>query len=61
MRQWLIGQRVEFKYYMWGGRYWYVDDQCHRDDGGPAIEDTKDGYCVWWRHGEFGGSREGLR
>ena len=50
----LISERVKFLYYMQcGWRYWLMNDQQHRDDGGPAAEHTEDGYCEWWKHGYF--------
>ena len=46
MKRQLIGQRVELDY---DGhiRCWYMDDQWHREDGGPVWENIKTGYCEW--------------
>ena len=50
----LIDQRVRFGYYTkWGGRYWYLNNLYHREDGGPAIERTNMFYRAWYEHGEY--------
>ena len=53
MRQMLISERVNFKRHVQGWRYWCMNGQKHRDDGGPACEYMSDGYCSWHEHGKF--------
>ena len=48
----LIGERVVLMCYR-NLRYWFVDNQHHRNDGGPAIEDTDIGRRWWWENGKF--------
>ena len=49
MERRLIGEQVEFSY-LWGERWWLMNSQPHRSDGGPAYES---GYCEWYEHGKF--------
>ena len=54
MKRRLISERVGFRYDVLDSiRCWYVNDQYHRDDHGPATEDVYYGYCAWWEHGKF--------
>ena len=51
----LISKYVKFKCYWCGRRWhvnrrrWYVNDQYHRDDDGPAVVDIYDDYRSWWK------------
>ena len=52
----LIGDHIELKrrpYLFW--RYWFMNRDYHRDDGGPAIE-WRDGNRYWY---EYGTCKEG--
>ena len=53
MKRRLIGKGVGFGFTKWcrGKRCWVVNGQWHRDDGGPAYEETSSGYCSWYEHG----------
>ena len=53
MERRLIGQWVKFEYNKWGARYWCVNSQYHRDDGGPSWEILRTGYCEWWEWDKF--------
>ena len=54
MRRRLICEQVKLERYTWGPRrWWLVDGQLHRSDGGPAIENAKSGYCAWWEWDRF--------
>ena len=54
MERWFIDDCIQFKFYIrWGVRWWHVNDQRHRNDDGPAFENTKNGYCAWSEHGNF--------
>ena len=54
MKHWLIGRWVRFKYCMqFDRRQWTVDDELHRDDGGPTTEDIGSGICWWYEYGIF--------
>ena len=56
MKRRLINERIEFQHDKWRGRgerRWYVDNELHRNDNGPAYENVKTGYFQWWEHGMF--------
>ena len=52
MERRLIGEQVEFSY-SWDRRCWIVNGIRHREDGGPAYEYMKTGYCEWYKYGRF--------
>ena len=52
MQQWLIVDSIKLVIYS-GMRYWFMNDQQHRDGGDPAYENVTSGYCQWYEHNRF--------
>ena len=52
MMHWLINKHILLRRMGWGVRWWMVNFQRHRDDGGPTYEHIN-GYCEWCEHGVF--------